>query len=220
MKCALALLLLIVGNLGGLGSEPKVIAISDWSQPVDGCSGMEYGGRCTTLRGRLVILQGHFPGDASELPSTLVYVDFQNLGLSTAEIYFDPGHGNDFHAEKCNGLKCDLFDSQGKTVPQCGMAYSGGGLGQAWLTLVSDSTLRMPASYLGVRSPKEGGLILPFGDKQWFIQPNDTNTYYLSASFTVIPPTNHISEAVKQMRSVAWNGTLVFPKVKISLDKP
>jgi hypothetical protein len=63
-------------------------------------------------------------------------------------------------------------------------------------------------------------LVLPFPGKEWFIQPNDTNSYSLSAIFASIAPTNHVSEDLKTGRSVVWDGTLVFPKMKICISRP
>jgi hypothetical protein len=212
-------LLLIVCKLCFAGDEPKVIAISDWSKPVDGCNFLN-GGNCATIRGRLVILQGHFPGDASELLSTMVYVDLQNLGLRPAEIYFDAEHGHDFRPAYKGGLNCDLFNSNGKPVPQRASFFSGGCPSSGWITLLYDSTVRLRANCFGIRSPKEGGLVLPFPAKEWFIESNDTNCYYLSATFTSIAPINHFSEDVKHARSVIWDGTLEFPKIKILVHQP
>jgi hypothetical protein len=220
MKPIASLLLLMACGLCSAGEEPKFIAISNWSNPVDGCNDFFNGGNCATIRGRLVILKGHFPGDASDLLSTMVYVELQNLGVRPTEIYFDAEHGHDFRPEYKGGLNCDLFDSHDKPVPQRGSAFSGGCPSSGWITLQYDSTVRLRANCFGIRSPKEGGLVLPFPGKEWFIQPKDTNSYFLSATFTGIAPTNHTSEDVKSARAVVWDGTLVFPKTKISANEP
>ena len=200
------------------GEEPKVIAISDWTKPIDGCNDFFNSGNCATIRGRMVILQGHFPGDASELLSTMVYVELQNLGLRPTEIYFDAEHGHDFRREYKGGLNCDLFDLQGKPVSQRMSAFGGRCPASQWITLPYDSTVRLRANCFGIRSPKEGGLVLPFPGKEWFIQPTDTNTYFLSATFTAIAPINHVSDEVKHAVIVVWDGTLIFPQMQISLQ--
>jgi hypothetical protein len=220
MKNLMSLFLLAACGLCLAGEEPKTIAISGWSKPADGCNDFFNGGNCATIRGRLVILQGHSPGDASDLLSTMVYVELQNMSIRATEIYFDGEHGHDFRTEHKGGLNCDLFDSHDKPVPQRGSAFSGGCPPSEWITLPYDSTIRLRANCFGIRSPKEGGLVLPFPGKEWFINPQDTNHYFLSASFTVIAPTNHVSEALKQAGSVVWDGTLVFPKMEISVRKP
>jgi len=215
MKTLMPLLLLIACGLRLSAGEPKTIAISDWSKPVVGCNDFFNGGNCATIRGRLIILQGHDPGDASELLSTMVYLELQNLSIRPTEMYFDAHL--DFRLEQHAGLNCDLFDSQGKSVPRRGSAFSGGCPQREWITLPYDSTIRLRANCFGIRSPKEGGLVLPFLGKDWFIRPQDTNHYFLSAAFTVIAPTNHVSEEVKQARNVVWDGTLVFTKMEISI---
>ena len=157
------------------GEEPKVIAISDWTKPIDGCN------------------------------------DFFNSGN-------DAEHGHDFRREYKGGLNCDLFDLQGKPVSQRMSAFGGRCPASQWITLPYDSTVRLRANCFGIRSPKEGGLVLPFPGKEWFIQPTDTNTYFLSATFTAIAPINHVSDEVKHAVNVVWDGTLIFPQMQISLQ--
>jgi hypothetical protein len=220
MKAALSFLLLLASKICFAADEPVTIATSDWSKPVDGCNDFFNGGNCATIRGRLVILQGHDAGDGSDLLSTMVYIELQNMSIRPTEIYFDGEHGHDFRKEYKGGLNCDLFDSHGNPVPERGNAFSGGCPSSQWITMPYDSTVRLRANCFGIRSPKEGGLVLPFPAKDWFIKPPDTNHYVLSASFTVIAPTNHVSEEVKHARSVVWDGTLVFPRMDISVRKP
>jgi hypothetical protein len=207
------LMILVVGyGLSFAGDEPEVIAISNWSKKVAGKTDGD-----AAIRGRLVILQGHEIGDASELLSTMVYVELQNMGLKPAELYFDGTHGGDFRPEYKGGLNCDLFDSQGKPVPSIGGGGSGIEPASEWITMPSDSTIRLRANHFAIRSPREGGLVLPFPGNWWMIKAQDTNHYFLSASFTAIAPTNHVSEEVNHGRRVVWDGMLKFPKVDIAL---
>jgi hypothetical protein len=204
---SIALLILFAACQYCFGEEPKVIAISDWSKPVDGCNGFFNGGNCATIRGRLVILQGHFPGDASELLSTMVYLELQNMSIRGTEIYFDP-----------NKIDSELCDATNKSVAKSGGGFSGICPDAYWVTLERDCSVRLRADCFGIRSPKEGGLVIPMPrGKWWFIKPNDTNDYFLSASLTFDAPTNHVSDDVKHARNVVWDGTLTFPKMKISL---
>jgi hypothetical protein len=207
---AIALLILFAACQCCFGEEPKVIAISDWSKPVDGCNDFFNGGNCATIRGRLVILQGHFPGDTSELLSTMVYLELQNMSIRGTEIYFDP-----------DKIDSELRDAGDKLVPKPGSPFSGGCPQTYWITLQRDCSVRLRANCFGIRSPKECGLVIPMPRfNEWFIKPNDTNDYFLSASLTFDAPTNHVSDDVRAARNVVWDGTLVFPKVKISIKNP
>jgi len=205
------IILVLAYDLAFAAEEPKIIATSDWSKPVGG--GTDW---MANIRGRLVILQGREVGDASVLLSTMVYVELQNMSGKPTELYFDGAHGHDFRTEYKGGLNCELFDSQGKAVSESG---SGGGFQvprSEWISLPLDSTIRLRANPFGFRSTKEGGLRLPFLGHDWFIKPQDTNHYFLVASFTSISPTNHVSEELKQGRSVVLDGTLLFPKIVIA----
>ena len=200
--------------------EPKTVAVSDWSKPVDGSDNAYNGAHAAAVRGRLVILQGHSPGDTGELLSTMVYVELQNLSLRPTEVYFDGGHGNDLRPEHKGGLHCDLFDSRGTPVPRRMSAFSGQCPTSQWITLPGDDTIRLRANCFGIGSPKEGGLVLPFLDKEWFIESQDDHHYFLSASFTATSPANHVSGETKHLRNVVWDGTLMFPKLDILVRTP
>jgi hypothetical protein len=74
----------------------------------------------------------------------------------------------------------------------------------------------------GYGKPKGDGLLIqmsPPAMQHWEIRPGDTNAYYLSGTFTVTPPTNHIASDFEAARAV-WSGTLELPKTKISIPKP
>src|SRR4051812_39517601 len=76
-----------------------MLAVGDWSEPVDG------------LRGRLIVAQGKTLGDGKTRES-LIYLELQNVAETGERVVsFDP-YGFPY------GLKCELFDGNGKAVPQ------------------------------------------------------------------------------------------------------
>jgi hypothetical protein len=208
MKFVLLFLSLVASCICS-AQEPNIIAIGDWSNPVDGCNTFFNHGNCATIRGRLVILQGHFPGDASDLLSTMVYLELQNVSIRGTELYFDP--------EK---IISDLRDKNDKPVPKPGTGFSGACPSACWITLERDCSARLRANCFGIRSSKGGGLVIPMpGHNEWFIKPGDTNEYVLTASLTFNAPTNHMTDDIKVGSKVVWDGTLVLLKMKISLRK-
>jgi hypothetical protein len=191
----LSLLLIFFNCLAS--DTTNIVAKSDWSKPIK-----TY--RDQTIRGRLLILQGHEPASASELLDTEVYLELENIsgGAGTpAEIYFDP-----------NRLQCELLDAHDKSVPQSMFAFSGGCPGSCRIILPYDCLVRFRVSCYGIRSPKKGGLAIQTPGKYWLIKPTDTNDYFLSATFNINPsswPTN----------MDLW--TLTLPKTKIfTRDNP
>jgi hypothetical protein len=195
-------------NGGASGGDTNIIAVSDWSKPVGTSNGQ-------TLRGRMSIVQENSPAHAGPFPETELYLELQNVsGAAGApmQIYFDPG----------NGLHCELLDANGKPPPQAAGRGSGGGPGACWITLPYDSTIRLRANMYGYGKQKGDGLLLvlsPPAMQYWNIQAGDTNVYYMSGTFTVTPPTNHVAKDIDAVRS-QWSGILKLPKMKISVKKP
>jgi hypothetical protein len=143
---------------------------------------------------------------------TQFYLEFQNVSNATGfpiQFYFDPR----------GGLRCVLQTADGKRGPPGG-AGSGGGAGAAWITLPYDSSIRLRANMYGYRSRPGDGLNLTLYPLQaWQIKADDTNTYYLSGSFTVTTPTNFVPKDNDAARAI-WSGTLDLPKTKIPIPKP
>jgi len=55
------------------------------------------------------------------------------------------------------------------------------------------AALRLRVSVFGGGRLRDGGLgIWSVGAGAWTIKPSDTNTYFLSGTFTVDPPTNYV----------------------------
>lgn len=163
----------------------------------------------------MLIAQEHSPAHAGPWPETELYLELQNVSGAVGppmRIYFDPGRG----------LRCELLNSLGKSLPERGTPGSGGGAGACWIILPYDSTIRLRANAYGYGMKPGDGFSLrlsPPGSQDWAIRAGDTNTYFLSSSFTVTPPTNHITQDFDEARTI-WNGTLELPKMKIEIPKP
>jgi hypothetical protein len=75
----------------------------------------------------------------------------------------------------------------------------------------------------GYGKKKGDGLLLVLwprsGSGYWDIQARDTNDYFLSGTFTVGTPTIHTLKDFETDHT-RWHGTLVLPKMKISVKKP
>jgi hypothetical protein len=52
------------------------------------------------------------------------------------------------------------------------------------------------------------------GEQFWWIRTGDTNTYYLSGTFTATTPTNFVPKDSHTADAV-WSGTLELPKTKV-----
>jgi hypothetical protein len=208
MRAATLFLLLTACQFCIAGGETNIIAMSDWSKPV----GTKYG---QTLRGRMLIAQEHSPAHAGPTPETEVYLELQNVsGAAGApmQICFDPGRG----------LRCEVLDADGKPPPSIGGAGSGGGAGACWITLPYDCTIRLRANMYGYGKKAGDGLLIqmsPPAMQRWDIQAGDTNVYFMSGTFTVTTPANHVARDFDETRSI-WSGTLELPKMKISVPKP
>jgi hypothetical protein len=178
----------------------NTIAVGDWSQivgstpPGDG-----------SLRGRLLILEGYSPGYEGKTPETLVYLELQNVSIYDTEVYYD------FQ----KGLNCELRDSHNQPPPPTGSGGNGGHPSANWITLPKDSTIRLRASWYGYGMPKEEGLMIPLY-RPIIVKAGNTNDYFLTGTFTVTPPTNHIHPPDHRI----WQGTLSLPKMKISSRRP
>jgi hypothetical protein len=208
MKVIASLLFLTTGHFCLAGSDTNIIATSEWSKPVS--TNYEQ-----TLRCRMLIAQGHSPAHAGTAPETEVYLELQNVsGAAGApmKIYFDPGRG----------LRCEVLDANGKPPPLVGGGGSGGGAGACWITLPYDSTIRLRANMFGYGRKEGDGLLIqmsPPNMQRWDIQASDANVYFMSGTFTVTTPPNHIAKDFDETRSI-WSGTLELPKMKLPVSKP
>jgi len=201
-------------------NDTNVIAAGDWSEPVS-CQG-EGLENCGTLRGRLLLCDSPKDGSAA------VYLELQELAETwggTIEVYcnMEPtvaiAGGPDAQGHeriRKAAAQWELGDGSGRPIPEAGGGFGGGAPGVDWVTMPTDSTVRLRASVFGGGRLKNGSLHIFFLAKSWVIPPRSTNDYYLSCTFTVEPPTNHV--ALPEHR--VWHGTLKLPSMKIPVQKP
>jgi hypothetical protein len=206
MKTITLFLLLAACQLCFAGGDTNTIAVSDWSKPVGTSLGQ-------TLRGRMILAQGHSSAHAGPWPETEFYLELQNVsgGIGAPmQIHFDPA-----------GLYCEMVDSNGKPPPMVGGGGSGGGAGACSITLPYDGTIRLRVGMYGYGLKPGDGLLLVLipGSQWWDIRPGNTNDYFMSGTFTVAPPTNSVTRDFETERAI-WSGTLEFPKMKVWVGKP
>jgi hypothetical protein len=160
----------------------------------------------------MIIAYGRSSAFDGPHPETQVYLEFQNVSgaiISPTQFFFDP----------TAGLRCEVRDGNGLLL-----RASGGntlGTGASWITLPYDSTIRLRANAAGFGSTPGEGLILmlhPEAEQYWWIRTGDTNTYYLSGTFTVTTPTNFVPKDFETARAV-WSGTLKLPKTRVYCPK-
>jgi hypothetical protein len=187
-----------------------IIAVGDWSQPVQDAAGY-------TLRGRLLVFDMPHYGDPSDVSrewwgNAPVFLELQNLtsrrDLDLA-VYFALG----------DGLECELRDAGGKPTATTPMWFVSGPvrpwIRQQWVTVPFDGSVRLRADpQRGGFNPKPNGLIIQMSmQTRWTILAG-TNDQYLSGNFS--PPTNHPAPP----GSHVWRGTLRLPPAIISRVKP
>ena len=207
MKAISSLLFLAACRFSYADEDTNIVATSDWSKPVGTSSG-------ATLRARMIISKEQTPAHAGSQKETAFYLEFQNVtgaAGSRLQFYFDPGRA----------LRCELLDADGKPSPPEGVSGNGGGAGPCWITLPYNSTIRLRANMYGYGLKPEDGFMLvmsPPNMQSWTIRPGDTKTYFMSGTFTVTTPTNHVTKDSDEARTI-WNGTLEMPKMKLVMPK-
>ena len=157
------------------------------------------------LRGRLLVYEAsHDPNRLGEWwGDTPVEMELQDITWAItpvpSAVYFDPG----------NGFEAELRDAQGHPVPRAdGSGRTAPGF---WVTAPFDGEVRFRVDSSSVATQaKADGLTLGLGRQTWRIGRNDTNDYFLSATFT--PPTNHIHP----LDYSVWGRTLKLPPVRIA----
>ena len=207
MKAITPILFLTACQFCFAGGDTSIIAMSDWSKPAGTIHGQ-------TLRVRMIVAQGHSPAHAGPWAETEFYLEFQNVTGAAGtplQFYFDPGRG----------FRGELLDATGKPPPPVGMGGSGGGAGPCWITLPYDSTIRLRANMYGYGLKPEDGFMLvlsPPSMQNWTIKAGDPNVYFMSGTFTVTTPTDHIAKSFDDARTI-WSGTLELPNMKIAVPK-
>ena len=192
MKTLLSIIFVFVNCLcfAGPVAEPKFTG--EWSEPTNG------------LRGRLLVAEG--AKDKYGVKWGFVYLELQNLSSAdTVYVYYAVGK---------SPLKCELRDSDGKSVKNSLGAAGEGTPPACWLTLPLDSTLRFLTGSSG-SAPDYPCLFVvsAWVGGKWAIPDTATNDYYLSGTFSSVSPTN-------ETRPHVWEGTLKLPAVRIPVKKP
>ena len=198
--CALILWLRVVD--GPAYAQQRVIAEGEWSKPVADTRGY-------AVRGRLVISEKPRDDDRREV---LVMIELQDargsVGGST-RIFCDLGKTN-FRPENKNGLVCQLQDKNKQPVPSTTFAFGGGTPASEWVTLPSDSTIRLRSTPFGIHRAKSIA-ISPHLGQLWEIADSDRNEYFLSGTFTSDPEEGRKSVEDPHI----WRGTIDLPAVRI-----
>jgi hypothetical protein len=182
--------------------EPKLIAMSEWSKPVESHDRF--------LQARWLLLEGRSRAYAGPGQEILLYVELQNANGAWGEplrIYFNAAEG----------LKFEVLDADGKVVAPSPTAGSGGDVGAGWITLPYDSSVRLRANPGGWGTPKDAALALPLrplNGQYWLFREAPAGDHFVTAKLTIAPP----SEDTFEHRD-DWRGVIDFPKTKLSFKK-
>jgi hypothetical protein len=198
----IGIILWAVFECGQATGQQRVIAEGDWSKPVADTRGY-------AVRGRLVLCEKSRSDDCRE---AAVYVELQDASEfigGSMRIFCDFGK-TDFSPEYKGGLQCELVDKDKKPVPATSYSFGGRVPASEWVTLPSDSTIRLRASPFGIHRAKATA-ISPHLGQLWVIGDDDHNEYFLSGNFTVDPEAGRKTIEDPHI----WRGTIVLPAVRI-----
>jgi hypothetical protein len=127
-----------------------------------------------------------------------------------------------FFVDICDGLKCELVLTDGTSIKLDSSGGWGGRGGRSpyWVLLPVNATIRLfiadgPATPLVIHPNG-------FPSPRWSIPSSDTNVYYLSGTLNVSTPTNGTLIVTPPDGDYYrdWEGTLTFPRMRISVPKP
>jgi hypothetical protein len=204
MLRSIVLLFVLICSTGYAGAEElKVIAMSEWSKPVESHD--------QVLQARWLLLEGRSRAYAGPGKEILLYVELQNANSAWGDplrIFFNASEGLNF----------ELLDADGKAVAPSGTFGSGGDVGAGWITLPYDSTVRLRANPGGWGTPSDAFLALPLrpmNGQYWLFKEAPAGDHFLTGKLTIAPPTDDTFEHRDD-----WRGTIEFPKTKLSFKKP
>jgi hypothetical protein len=216
MKSIVIIGLLLCARLSFADESTNIIAVSDWSKPVQ-LRRMDTG-HDHDIRGRVLIFSGAEPayGGPESTNRIMTFIELQNVTGAH-------GENVDVHTGE---MKFDLKDQNGKAAPEprivAGSYPSAIGSGPCWESLPYNSTIRLFV-ISGSKSPltitKNGD---PFS--YWEIPAHDTNSYYLSGTLEIYSSTNGLDTVFsgKEFQELKWKiynqtckATILFPAVKI-----
>lgn len=211
---AILILLLFACDRCVATTNTVVLATGDWSNPVADSRGY-------AIRGRLLICEtAQHRGPPGY--DTAVYLELQEWSGfvgATMQIYCnmedDVSLAPDFKTIRKAGCRWELRDDFGRPVKESPFGFSGAGPGTDWIALPCDSSVRVRASLFGGGRLEDGSLGLALPQHYWVVPPRSTNDYFLSATFTVNPPTNSFNP----LEYHVWQGSLRLPEVRIPIQK-
>ena len=214
MKFIILFLLFAVRAGCFAANDASVLAAGDWSEPATDSAG--------TLRGRLLLC------DSPKDKSPAAYLELQECANSWGrdlDVYCNlqgavtrlPAAGT---KEKARFEKAvavwEMRDGSNQLVPMPPSAYSGGAPGAQWVTLPCDSTVRLRVSLYAAGRYEDGSLNIFLAANHWVIPARSANDYFLSCTFTVDPPANHVTLPSHRV----WRGTLKLPKMQLPVERP
>jgi hypothetical protein len=166
-------------------SDP--VSFGEWSQATNG------------LRARLAFaVATNINGTARGV----LYLELQNVSLGDTLYVYYRAAGSPF--------RCELHDSDGKSVQRYGAPYDGWIPEACWLALPNDSILRFRVTLGGFGVPHNAGLFVAGGvEDSWVIPPSDKGDHFLSGTLAIAAPKD-------ETRPRVWEGKLKLPLVKIS----
>lgn len=200
----IALIFLFVLRLCSFAKgEEEVLATGDWSKPVSysGCS----------LRGRLLLCK------SPKNQSAAVYIELQECAESwggNTAVFCDLTAATSQHPKPA--AVWEMWDEAGKPVPGSPSAFSGGAPGASWISLPTDSTVRLRASVYAGSGPGDGSLSIFFLSNHWLIPKVSSKDYWLGGTLTVEPPADLAAPEGHRV----WKGTLAMPKMKMPVQRP
>lgn len=204
MKPALLLLVAVASFSAHAAVESKLLAVSDWSEPV---GYREVGKHGCSIRGRLLICEGYSSAYTGKTPETQVYLELHNVSNGV-------GSPIELYCDVRDGLQCELLDGHGQAAPTP-PTFNGGFPEACWITLPHDATVRLRASWYGHGTQEGSDLRVPVYH-ELAVPAGTTNDYFLSGTFTVAPPTNHVFSPGHEI----WKGKLVLPRFQVPRRKP
>ena len=223
----ITLILLFAASAVPAADDMNLVAAGDWSAPVHSTQAFNFlsGG---TLRGRILLAESPKPGGSPGWHDLAVYLELQDCSdvwgrvidvycnmMPTVALGAHPDAQGRETIEQAAG-RWELHDAAGHSVPDSPGGFSGGGPGRYWMSIPTDSTVRLRATLYGGGKGEDGQLHLLLPSHDWQIPSRSTNDYFLSCTFTVDPPTNHIVENGHRV----WLGTLKLPPMKIPVQRP
>jgi hypothetical protein len=151
MKPALLLLVAVAYFSAHAAVESKLLAVSDWSEPV---GYREVGKHGRSIRGRLLICEGYSSAYTGKTPETQVYLELHNVSSGV-------GSPIELYCDVRDGLQCELLDGHGQAAPTP-PTFNGGFPEACWITLPHDATVRLRASWYGHGTQEGSDLRVPF----------------------------------------------------------